>query len=199
MHAETALPSPYPAGGNAIQPPQASRSRKRRAAVLLAACVVCVLGASPMRTPAAESPHHSLNEYAYLVGSWKCVAKSPGKPAYSYATSMRWMYPDHSVIDQSIVVGANRADFILTYDHASDAFKGIFVEDPGGVGVWENPGPVAGGWTEIGYDFKGDNLVPATRAKFHDVTPRHYAFDFWKIASKQDPGQVIESDECNKV
>ena len=53
------------------------------------------------------------------------------------------------------------------------AIKGNYVHSNGSVDVWENPGQVAGGCTESGYDFKGDNLVPATRATFTGVTPRH--------------------------
>ena len=168
--------------------------------VLTIAMIACVLGSAPIRVPAAEAPHHhSLAEYAYLIGTWKCVANIPGKASQTYTTTMRWMYPDRTAIDQHIAVAKGQADFILTYDRAGDAFKGIFVDDGGNVGVWENPGPVAGGWTEFGYDFKGDNLVPSTRATFKGATPTHYAFEFWKVTSKQDPGKVIEADDCTKV
>ncbi|HTA65285.1 MAG TPA: hypothetical protein VK753_07265, partial [Xanthomonadaceae bacterium] len=73
------------------------------------------------------------------------------------------------------------------------------VLDDGSVGGWENPGPVAGSWTEYGYGFKGDDLVPATRATFNGATPRHYAFRFWSIRNKQDAGKFLESDDCNKM
>ncbi|HTD29300.1 MAG TPA: hypothetical protein VK660_07925 [Xanthomonadaceae bacterium] len=166
---------------------------------LAMALVVCVSGALPIRVPAEETPqHHSLSEYSYLIGTWKCVATSSGKPPATYSTTIRWMYPQHTVIDQHIATAKGEADFMLTYDRASDSFKGIFVESAGDVGVWENPGPIAGGWTEFGYDFKGDNLVPSTRATFSGVTPTHYAFRFWNVVTRQDPGTLIEADECTK-
>ena len=152
-----------------------------------------------LATAADAAPKHSLQEYAYLVGAWQCTAHTPGKPDASYRTSMRWLYPEHTAIDQRVVTPRGQADFILTYDKASDSFKGIFVGSDGGVGVWENPGPVDGGWTEYGYDFKGDDLVPATRATFNGATPRHYAFRYWSIRNKRDPGKLLETDDCNKL
>ena len=101
-------------------------------------------------------------------------------------------------IDQHLATPKGQADFILTYDKTSDAFKGIFVESAGDVGVWENPGPVGGGWTEFGYDFRGGRLVTTTRATFSGATQRHYAFSYWSVANKQDPGTLIESDDCTK-
>ena len=178
--------------------PRNGASHRGRLAIAL---IACLLTLSPVRAPAADTPHrHSLAEYAYLVGTWKCVANVPGRKPIAYSTTMRWMYPDRTAIDQHIEMARGQADFILTYDSAGDAFrKGVFVDDTGSVGVWENPGPVAGGWTEFGFDFKGDNLVPSTRATFRGVTPTHYAFGFWKVSSKQDPGTAIESDDCTKV
>jgi hypothetical protein len=167
---------------------------------MLAVAIACVAASMSASASAAQAPHrHSLDEFAYLIGTWKCTASIPGKKPFTYTTSMRWMYPERTAIDQSIATANIKADFILTYDKGSDAFKGIFVESDGSVGVWENPGPVAGGWTEYGFDFKGDNLVPATRAIFTGVTPTHYAFRYWNIKDKQDAGKLIEADDCSKL
>lgn len=166
---------------------------------LVALACACIASSISTGAVAAEAPHrHSLDEYAYLIGSWKCIASVPGSKSSSYQTSIRWMYPNHTAIDQTIITDKVNADFILTYDKGSDTFKGIFVDD-GSVGVWENPGPVANTWTEFGYEFMGDNLVLSTRATFTGVTPKHYAFRYWKIRNKQDPGELIEADDCTKL
>jgi hypothetical protein len=64
--------------------------------------------------------------------------------------------------------------------------------------LWQNPGPQNGGWTEWGYDI-GNLNDPNTRATFYGITPTHYAFHFWSVKSKTDPGKPIESDSCRKI
>jgi hypothetical protein len=158
-----------------------------------------VLAWLPALSVGDTTPRHSLQEFAYLVGAWKCTAAVPGKPDTTYQTAFRWMYPQHTAIDQSITMGTAQANFMLTYDKASDSFKGVFVMDDGSIGVWENPGPENGGWTEFGYDVRDGKLVLATKATFAGVTPTHYGFRFWNVKTKNDAGKLIEADECDKL
>jgi hypothetical protein len=54
--------------------------------------------ATASSTFAADMPRkHSLAECAYLVGTWRCTATSPGRKPLTYTTSIRWktfMTPD---------------------------------------------------------------------------------------------------------
>lgn len=148
-------------------------------------------------TPATVH-HHSMSEYAYLIGTWRCVAHVPGRKTATYETNFRWMYPSKTVIDQSIAVPRGQANFMLTYVPASDSFEGVFTDSGGSMGFWYNPGPVNGGWTEYGYDVR-DRTTPNTRAIFYGVTSSHYAFHFYAVKSKQDPGRKIDDESCNKL
>jgi hypothetical protein len=149
---------------------------------------------------ALAGPHrHSIAQYAYLIGTWKCTAQIPGrKKSVTYQTSFRWKYPAKTVIDQYIATPRGQANFMLTYVPASDSFQGVFTGSDGSMGFWYNPGPVNGSWTEYGYDV-ADRTVPNTRARFYDVTPTHYAFHFWAIKGMRDPGRKIDDESCNKL
>lgn len=149
---------------------------------------------------ALAAPHrHSMNEYAYLIGTWRCSATVPKRSkAIVYETSFQWKYPSHTVIDQSIATKRGSANFMLSYAAATDSFVGVFTGSDGSEGFWQNPGPQNGGWTEWGYDI-ADLNSPNTRATFYGITPTHYAFHFWSVKSKADPGKPIESDTCVKI
>ncbi|HEY1976562.1 MAG TPA: hypothetical protein VGG89_08460 [Candidatus Baltobacteraceae bacterium] len=163
---------------------------------IIFAAAFAALSAAP--APAATR-HHSIAEYAYLIGTWQCVAHAPRlKAPVTYQTSFHWKYPSKSVIDQYISTPRGQANFMLTYVPASDSFEGVFTGSDGSMGFWYNPGPVGEGWTEYGFDV-ADRATPNTRAIFYGVTPTHYAFHFWAIKGKQDPGRKIEDDTCNKV
>jgi len=147
----------------------------------------------------AATHHHSMAEYAYLIGTWRCVAHIPGrnKPV-TYETSFHWKYSSNRVIDQYIATARGQANFMLTYVPASDSFEGVFTGSDGSMGFWYNPGPRNGGWTEYGYDV-ADRERPNTRATFYGVTPTHYSFHFWAIKNKQDPGRKIDDESCDKL
>ncbi|HTA38222.1 MAG TPA: hypothetical protein VK760_04060 [Candidatus Acidoferrales bacterium] len=158
-----------------------------------------LLLAAATALPAAASTHkHSMAEYAYLIGSWHCVASVPGKGKVPYTTVFHWKYPSHGAIDQSFDTAKGQADFMLAYDAASDSFKGIWIDSHGSTGYWEDPGIVNGGWTELGYAINGAHQSPNTRAVFSGVTPTHYGFVFSSITSKDDSGKLIETDSCDK-
>jgi hypothetical protein len=91
-----------------------------------------------------------------------------------------------------------QANFMLTYTASTDSFHGVFTDSNGSVGFWDNPGPANGTWTEYGYDV-ANRESPNTRALFFGITPTHYAFRFWSIASRSDAGKFLESDSCTKV
>ena len=158
-----------------------------------------ILAALLALTSGTAAHRHSISQYAYLIGTWKCVAHIPGRQkTVTYETSFHWKYPSKTVIDQYLATRRGQANFMLTYVPASDSFEGIFTGSNGVMGFWYNPGPVGGGWTEYGYDV-ADRTNPNTRAIFYNVTPTHYAFHFWAIKSKQDPGRKLEDDTCNKL
>ena len=150
------------------------------------------------QTAHAAVARHSMSEYAYLIGSWKCVANVPGRKPVTYETSFRWMYPSKTVVDQMFRTKRGDADFMLSYQKATDSFVGVFTDSGGGEGFWRNPGPVDGGWTEYGWDISDLNN-PNTRATFYGITPTHYAFHFYAIKGKSDLGKTIEDDACDKL
>jgi len=165
---------------------------------LFAASVV--LASLSLCSPVSAAPHkHSMAEYAYLIGSWHCVANVPGKGAVHYSTAFQWKYPSHRAIDQLFRNPKAQADFMLAYDASSDSFKGIWIDSTGATGYWEDPGIENGGWTEYGYTINGAHQTPNTRAIFAGVTPRHYGFTFYSITSRTDPGKLLETDSCDKV
>jgi hypothetical protein len=165
----------------------------------LSAAIAISWGLLTSSTPAAASAHrHSMAEYAYLVGSWHCVAAIPGKGQVRYTTSFSWKYPSHQAIDQAFSTSKGQADFMLAYDAPSDSFKGIWIDSNGRTGYWEDPGIENGGWTELGYAIDGRHQSPNTRAIFAGVTPRHYGFTFYSITGTNDPGKLIERDSCDK-
>jgi hypothetical protein len=161
---------------------------------------LAVLLAVATPAPAAAPHKHSMAEYAYLIGSWRCVAKIPGRPSQAYSTNFAWKYPSHKAIDQTFPSNKKgQADFMLAYDAAGDSFKGIWIDSNGSTGYWEDPGIENGGWTELGYAINGKAQTPNSRAIFAGVTPRHYGFTFYSITSAQDPGKLTETDSCDKV
>ena len=169
-------------------------------AVISSACGIALTVAAFSTPPAQAAGHrHSMSEYAYLIGTWRCVAHIPGRnKIVTYETSFRWKYPSKTVIDQSIVVPRGQSNFMLAYVPSSDSFEGVFTGSDGNLGFWYNPGPVNGGWTEYGYDVR-DPAHPNTRAIFYGVTPTHYSFHFWAIESKQDAGRKIDDESCDKL
>jgi hypothetical protein len=164
--------------------------------VIGAVVMFATLSSSPAR---AAAHHHSMSEYANLIGKWRCVAHVPGRSkAIAYETSFDWKYPSKRVIDQYISTPRGQANFMLTYVPANDSFEGVFTGSDGSMGFWYNPGPVKGGWTEYGYSV-ADREHPNSRATFYDATPTHYAFHFWAIKNKQDRGRKIDDESCNKL
>src|ERR1700719_615458 len=98
IHSTVGSPIAQPGLSKAPHTPQVRGAVRRR--MLAIAMIAWVFVAAPVRAPAVEAPrHHSLAEYAYLIGTWKCVANSPGRKPMTYATTMRWMYPEHTAID----------------------------------------------------------------------------------------------------
>ena len=158
-----------------------------------------VAGLAP--APAAATHRHSLAEYAYLIGTWNCVAHPTGRGTFKYSTSFIWKYANRSVIDQTIAgTHGPLANFMLTYDAKTDSFRGTYVDNRGDVGVWTDPGPVDGAWTEIGYSYRGNaTLVPESRTHFFGVTDTHYAYEYWTISSIGDAGTLVDTEACEKV
>lgn len=146
----------------------------------------------------AAQRHHSMAEYAHLIGTWRCISHIPGRKALTYETTFGWKYPNHSVIDQYIGFTGGRANFMLSYVPKTDSFQGVFVQSDGTMGFWYNPGPHNGGWTEYGYDV-ANRAEPNTRAIFYAGTNKHYAFHFYAVKGKNDPGRLIDSEACDKV
>src|SRR5579862_2032326 len=108
------------------------RTTCRLAAAL---CAIVVLA----QHAAAAAPQHSMAEFGYLIGTWKCVAHIPGRAPVAYTTSFRWMYPSHAVIDQQFATKRGQADYMLSYAARTDSFVGVFVDSSGSAGFWRNP------------------------------------------------------------
>lgn len=162
---------------------------------LVAALLTAALFAAAPRAQAA-SAKHSLNEYAYLIGTWSCTAHVPGRKERAYTTTFKWLFADKTAIDQTFQNAGGQAHFMLTYDKRRDDFRGVFVGDDGSIGTWTNPGAQRGAWTELGYDLDADGYPENSIAHFHDVTPTHYAFAF----RFRDPKGIwsTENDVCRK-